>query len=381
MTYSVAVSGASGYAGGEILRILAAHPDVEIRTVTAHSNAGQPLIQHQPHLRSLAHLTLSDTTPDVLAGHDIVFLALPHGQSGQYTDALGDTPLVIDAGADHRLESVADWDRFYGGDFHEPWVYGVPELPVAGAKQRDRLVGATRIAAPGCNASTVSLSLAPGVAAGVIDPGDIVTVLAVGPSGAGKSLKTNLLASEILGSANPYAVGGSHRHIPEIQQALAAARPSTGSGTSAVGSGTSGVGSGADAVGSGAGAAQAADRGIRISFTPVLVPMARGILATSTAPIAPGVSDEQIREAWEAAYGDETFVQLLPAGRFPRTADVVGANTALIGLAIDRAANRVVVVTAVDNLVKGTAGAAVQSMNIALGLPEGTALSVNGVAP
>ncbi|MEI3844387.1 MULTISPECIES: N-acetyl-gamma-glutamyl-phosphate reductase [unclassified Microbacterium] len=359
MTYSVAVSGASGYAGGEILRILAAHPDVEIRTVTAHSNAGQPLIQHQPHLRSLAHLTLQDTTPETLAGHDIVFLALPHGQSGQYTDALGDTALVIDAGADHRLEAVADWDAFYGGDFHEPWVYGVPELPVAGTKQRERLVGATRIAAPGCNASTVSLSLAPGVAAGVIDPSDIVTVLAVGPSGAGKSLKTNLLAGEILGTANPYAVGGTHRHIPEIRQALAAARTSAHTAT----------------------AADAADQGIRISFTPVLVPMARGILATSTAPIAAGATDDEIRAAWEAAYGDETFVQLLPAGEFPRTADVLGANTALIGLAIDRAANRVVVVTAVDNLVKGTAGAAVQSMNIALGLSEGTALTVNGVAP
>ncbi|MFE5410435.1 N-acetyl-gamma-glutamyl-phosphate reductase [Microbacterium sp. NPDC056569] len=357
MTYSVAVSGASGYAGGEILRILAAHPDVEIRTVTAHSNAGQPLIQHQPHLRSLAHLTLAETSPEVLAGHDIVFLALPHGQSGQYTDALGDTPLVIDAGADHRLESVADWDRFYGGDFHEPWVYGVPELPVAGAKQRDRLVGASRIAAPGCNASTVSLSLAPGVAAGVIDPSDIVTVLAVGPSGAGKSLKTNLLAAEILGTANPYAVGGSHRHIPEIRQALAAARASAAAPDST------------------------ADEGIRVSFTPVLVPMSRGILATSTAPIAPGATDDEIRGAWESAYGDETFVQLLPAGQFPRTADVLGANTALMGLAIDRAANRVVVVTAVDNLVKGTAGAAVQSMNIALGLAEGTALTVNGVAP
>ena len=359
MTYSVAVSGASGYAGGEILRILAAHPDVEIRTVTAHSNAGQPLIQHQPHLRSLAHLTLQDTTPETLAGHDIVFLALPHGQSGQYTDALGDTALVIDAGADHRLEAVADWDAFYGGDFHEPWVYGVPELPVAGTKQRERLVGATRIAAPGCNASTVSLSLAPGVAAGVIDPSDIVTVLAVGPSGAGKSLKTNLLAGEILGTANPYAVGGTHRNIPEIRQALAAARTSAHTAT----------------------AADAADQGIRISFTPVLVPMARGILATSTAPIAAGATDDEIRAAWEAAYGDETFVQLLPAGEFPRTADVLGANTALIGLAIDRAANRVVVVTAVDNLVKGTAGAAVQSMNIALGLSEGTALTVNGVAP
>ncbi|GAA1933590.1 N-acetyl-gamma-glutamyl-phosphate reductase [Microbacterium aoyamense] len=347
MTYSVAVSGASGYAGGEILRILAAHPDVEIRTVTAHSNAGQPLIQHQPHLRSLAHLTLQDTTPEILSGHDIVFLALPHGQSGQYTDALEGAPLVIDAGADHRLTDPAEWDAFYGGDFHDPWVYGVPELLVDGVKQRERLVGASRIAAPGCNASTVSLSLAPGVAAGVIDPSDIVSVLAVGPSGAGKSLKTNLLASEILGTANPYAVGGTHRHIPEIRQALMAA---------------------------GAGE-------VKVSFTPVLVPMARGILATSTAPLAAGVSDAQVRAAWEDAYGDETFVQLLPAGEFPRTADVVGANTALMGLAIDRAANRVVVVTAVDNLVKGTAGAAVQSMNIALGLAEGTGLTVNGVAP
>jgi len=359
MTFSVAVSGASGYAGGEILRILAAHPDVDIRTVTAHANAGQPLIQHQPHLRSLAHLELSATTPDVLAGHDIVFLALPHGQSGQYTDALAGAALVIDAGADHRLTSQADWDRFYAGVFHEPWTYGVPELLVGGGKQREKLVGATRIAAPGCNASTVSLSLAPGVAAGVIDASDIVTVLAVGPSGAGKSLKTNLLASEILGTANPYAVGGTHRHIPEIRQALAAALAAENRDDAG---GTPGD-------------------GIRISFTPVLVPMARGILATSSAPIAPGASDDDIRGAWEAAYGDETFVQLLPAGQFPRTADVIGANTALLGLAIDRDANRVTVVAAVDNLVKGTAGAAIQSMNLALGLPEGRGLTVNGVAP
>ena len=347
MTYTVAVSGASGYAGGEILRLLASHPDIEIRTVTAHSNAGQPLIQHQPHLRSLAHLTLQDTTPEILAGHDIVFLALPHGQSGQYTDALGDVPLVIDAGADHRLTSQDSWDAFYGGHFHEPWAYGVPELIVGGEKQRESLRSAKRIAAPGCNASTVSLSLVPGVAAGVIDPRDVVSVLAVGPSGAGKSLKPHLLGSELLGTANPYAVGGTHRHVPEIQQALRAA--------------------GADDA--------------RISFTPVLVPMARGILATSTAPIVPGTTDAQIRAAWESAYGDETFVQLLPEGQFPRTADVLGANTALMGLAIDRAANRVTVVTAVDNLVKGTAGAAIQSMNLALGLPEGRALTVNGVAP
>lgn len=351
MPLSVAVSGASGYAGGEILRLLADHPEVDIRTVTAHSNAGQPLIDHQPHLRSLRQLTLQPSTPEVLAGHDIVFLALPHGQSGAFTEALADTSLVIDAGADHRLTSADDWAAFYGGDFHEPWTYGVPELPVGtgrGAKQRDRLVGASRIAAPGCNASTVALSLAPGVAAGVIDASDIVTMLAVGPSGAGKSLKTNLLAAEILGSAHAYGVGGSHRHIPEIRQALREA---------------------------------GAPGEIGISFTPVLVPMSRGILATSTAPIADGVSDARIRDAWESAYADETFVQLLPEGSFPRTADVVGANTALMGLAIDRNAGRVVVVTAVDNLAKGTAGAAIQSMNIALGFPETLGLSVNGVAP
>jgi len=347
MTYSVAVSGASGYAGGEILRLLAQHPDVEIRTVTAHSNAGQPLAVHQPHLRSLAHLTLQETTPEVLAGHDIVVLALPHGQSGQYTDALDEVPLVIDAGADHRLRDASAWQQFYDGPHHAPWTYGVPELPVGGGKIRDSLVGATRIAAPGCNASTVSLSLAPGVAAGVIDSSDIVSVLAVGPSGAGKSLKPHLLASEVLGSANPYAVGGTHRHIPEIRQAL-----------------------------EDAGAAD-----VRISFTPVIVPMARGILATSTAPLAADATDADIRAAWEAAYADEPFVQLLPEGHFPRTADVVGANTALLGLAVDRSAGRVVVVAAVDNLVKGTAGAAVQSMNIALGLPEGRALTMNGVAP
>jgi N-acetyl-gamma-glutamyl-phosphate reductase len=347
MAFSVAVAGASGYAGGELLRLLAAHPEFRIDTVTAHSNAGQPLVQVQPHLRSLAHLTLVDTTPETLAGHDIVFLALPHGKSGELTAELDPSTLVVDCGADHRLTSEEDWAAFYGGDYFGAWAYGVPELIVGAGKQRDHLVGATRIAAPGCNASTVALSLAPGIAAGVIEATDIVSVLAVGPSGAGKALKTNLLAAEILGSANPYAVGGTHRHIPEIAQSLRGA----GAGT------------------------------VSLSFTPVLVPMSRGILATSTARIVPGTPAEAVRAAWQQAYGDETFVHLLPEGDFPRTADVLGANTALIGLAIDESAGRVVVVAAVDNLVKGTAGAAIQSANIAVGLPESTGLSVNGVAP
>lgn len=348
MSFSVAVAGASGYAGGELLRLLDAHPDFDIRTVTAHSNAGQRLGSVQPHLRSLADRILVDTTPENLAGHDVVFLALPHGKSGEVTSQLDASTLVVDCGADHRLVNDEDWAAFYGGEYYGAWDYGVPELPIeAGKKQRERLVGATRIAAPGCNASTVALSLAPGVAAGVIEPTDIVSVLAVGPSGAGKSLKLNLLASEILGSANPYAVGGTHRHIPEIAQSLRAA----GAGD------------------------------VSISFTPVLVPMSRGILATSTARIVPGTSASQVRTAWEQAYGDERFVELLPEGEFPRTADVLGANVALMGLAIDEAAGRAVVVTAVDNLTKGTAGAAIQSANIALGIDESTGLSVNGVAP
>ena len=348
MVFSVAVAGASGYAGGELLRLLAGHPEFEVRTVTAHSNAGQLLIDVQPSLRSLAHLTLVDTTPQNLSGHDVVFVALPHGKSGELTAHLPADTLVIDCGADHRLENPDDWAAFYGGDYFGAWSYGVPELLIGTGKQRDRLVGARRIAAPGCNASTVALALAPGIQAGVIEAQDLVAVLAVGPSGAGKSLKLPNLAAEILGSANPYAVGGTHRHIPEIVQSLRWA----GSETNAT-----------------------------ISFTPVIMPMARGILATATARIVPGTSAAAVRAAWQSAYADEPFVHLLPEGHFPRTADVLGANTALIGLAVDVAAGRVVTITAIDNLVKGTAGAAIQSANIALGLTETLGLTLNGVAP
>jgi N-acetyl-gamma-glutamyl-phosphate reductase len=361
MTYSVAVAGASGYAGGELLRLLAAHPEFEVRTVTAHSNAGQKLFEVHPHLRSLRHLTLAETTAETLAGHDVVFLALPHGASGAITAALPADTLVVDCGADHRLTNEADWAAYYGGEYYEAWAYGIPELLTAGldttsstrpAKIRDALAGAKRIAAPGCNASAVSLALAPAVAAGLVETTDIISVLAVGPSGAGKSLKLNLLGSELMGSANPYAVGGSHRHTPEIIQNLKL---------------------------SGGGSGESGD--VTVSMTPVLVPMARGILATSTAKLKPGVTEEQIRKAFDAAYGSEPFVQVLPAGHFPRTADTLGANTCLIGLAVDPLVGRLVVVSALDNLVKGTAGAAIQSANIALGIPEQTGLTVNGVAP
>jgi N-acetyl-gamma-glutamyl-phosphate reductase len=348
MPLSVAVAGASGYAGGELLRILAAHPEFDVTTVTAFTNAGQRLIAAQPHLRSLAHLTLLETNAENLSGHDVVFLALPHGKSGEITAQLSDDTLVVDCGADHRLTSEADWAAFYGGEFYGAWTYGLPELIHADAsRQRADIVGTKRIAVPGCNVTAITLGLAPGVEAGLVGVDDIVSVLAVGPSGAGKSLKPHLLASELMGSASAYGVGGSHRHIPETQQNLR-------------------VAGGTD---------------VRLSFTPVLVPMSRGILATTTAKLAPGVTEPDIRSAWEVAYADEPFVHVLPAGEFPRTADTVGANTCLIGLAVDEAAGRLVVVTALDNLVKGTAGAAVQSANLALGLPETLGLTTNGVAP
>ena len=361
MTYSVAIAGASGYAGGEVLRLLAGHPECEVKTVTAHSNAGALLGEVHPHLRDFRHMRLVETTADNLAGHDVVFLALPHGASGAIAAQLPADVLVLDCGADHRLESKADWDAVYGGDHAGAWAYGIPELLLGGfdaqsstathpAKQRDNLVGARRIAAPGCNASAVSLALAPGIAAGIIEPTDIVSVLAVGPSGPGKAARVDLLGSELVGSANPYAVGGVHRHTPEILQNLRKAM----------------AGSAGD---------------VSVSMTPVLVPMARGILATSTARLTPGVTAAQVRAAWETAYANEPFVQVLPAGQFPRSGDTTGANTCLIGLAIDERVGRVIVVSALDNLVKGTAGAAIQSANIALGLPEGMGLSVNGVAP
>lgn len=346
MSYSVAIAGASGYAGGELLRLLSAHPEFEIATVTAHSNAGQPLASVHPHLVSLGRLTLQETTASVLAGHDVVFLALPHGTSGVITAQLADDVLVVDCGADHRLVDPEAWATWYGGEYFGAWAYGMPELPLAGGqRQRENLAGARRVAVPGCNVTAMTLALAPGIAAGVIAADDLVSVLAVGPSGAGKSLRPDLLAAEILGSAAAYGVGGGHRHNPEVVQNLRAA-----------------------------GAVDPT-----ISFTPMIVPMARGILATSTAKLTGGVAE--VRAAWESAYAGEAFVRVLPRGAFPRVADTTGANTCLIGLTVDERAGRVVVVSALDNLVKGTAGAAIQSANIALGLPEGLGLPLNGVAP
>ncbi|WP_133907313.1 N-acetyl-gamma-glutamyl-phosphate reductase [Actinophytocola oryzae] len=338
MTMRIAVGGASGYAGGELLRLLLGHPDVEIGALTAGGNAGTPLGRHQPHLLPLADRVLADTTTENLAGHDVVFLALPHGHSAAVAKELGPDTLVIDCGADHRLVDQDDWNRWYGGEHAGTWPYGLPELP----GNREKLTGTKRIAVPGCYPTGASLALAPALLAGIVEP-DVVVTSVSGTSGAGKSLKPHLLGSEVMGSASAYGVGGTHRHTPEIAQNLGRVAGTT----------------------------------VTVSFTPVLAPMPRGILTTASARLT---EDSDVEEIYREAYADEPFVHVLEDS-WPATAATLGSNAVQLRATVDRDAHRLVVVAALDNLTKGTAGAAVQSMNIALGLPETTGLTTVGVAP
>ena len=340
--FSVAVAGASGYAGGEVLRLLLGHPGARIGALTAGSNAGEPLGALQPHLLPLADRVLEETTAETLAGHDVVVLGLPHGQSGPIAAALGDDVVVIDCGADHRLADAAAWQRYYGGEHAGTWPYGLPELP----GRREELRGATRVAVPGCYPTVSTLAMVPALAHGLVEP-DVVVVAASGTSGAGKAAKPHLLGSEVMGNLSAYGVGGAHRHTHEIVQNLG------------------GV----------------AGRDVRVSFTPVLAPTPRGILATCSAPLARDVTTEEAHRMYADSYADEPFVHVLPPGRWPQTQSVVGSNALHLQVAVDPDARRLVAVGAVDNLAKGTAGAAVQSLNLALGIEETTGLTTVGVAP
>lgn len=337
---SVAVAGASGYAGGELLRLLLAHPQVEIGALTAGGSAGTRLGAHQPHLLPLSDRLLQETGPDALAGHDVVFLAVPHGHSAALADELGDATVVIDCGADHRLADAGAWTRWYGGEHAGSWPYGLPELPGA----RDALRGARRVAVPGCYPTAVSLALFPALAAGLAEP-DVVITAVTGTSGAGRAPQAHLLGAEVMGSLSAYGVGGTHRHTPEIAQNLSTA----------------------------------AGRPVGVSFTPVLAPLPRGILASCSART--GASVAEITETYAKAYADEPFVHLLPAGSWPSTSATLGSNTVHLQVTVDADARRLIAVAAVDNLTKGTAGGAVQCMNLALRLPETTGLPLTGVAP
>lgn len=346
---SVAVAGASGYAGGELLRLLLGHPELEVGAVCAASQAGALLGTVHPHLVPLADRRLEPTDPAVLARHDVVVLALPHGASAEVAAHLPDDVVVVDCGADFRLEDPTAWEAFYDTPHAGTWAYGLPELPLeaGSARGREGLVGARRIAVPGCYPTATTLALAPGHAAGLLEPEDVVVVAASGTSGAGKGLKPHLLGAEVMGAMSPYGVGGVHRHTPEIEQNLS----------------------------------RVAGAAVTVSFTPTLAPMSRGILATCTARAVPSATAEEVRDAWESCYAAEEFVHLLPPGQWPRTSDVVGSNQVHVQVALDERTRRVVAVAAIDNLTKGTAGAAVQSINLALGLPESTGLPTVGVAP
>lgn len=342
MTISIAIAGCTGYAGGEILRLAAAHPELSIGALTAHSNAGTKLGAHLPNLVQLADRDVVATSTENLAGHDVVFLALPHGASAEVAAELGDETLIVDCGADFRLTDPAQWLKYYGSDHAGSWPYGMPELP----GQRGVLADTKRIAVPGCYPTCVTLSLLPALTAGLIDGHDVTVAAASGTSGAGKSAKTHLLASEVMGSMSAYGVGGMHRHTPEILQNMALLGAATPS----------------------------------VSFTPMLAPMSRGILAVVTAPIS-GHSTAEVQQAYQDAYANEPFCTALPTGQWPASKSVLGSNGFQVQVTVDEAAGRMVAVGTLDNLTKGTAGAAIQSMNLALGLPETTGLSAIGVAP
>lgn len=350
----VSIIGASGFAGGEILRIVAAHPAFEVDQLCASSSAGKKLGEFHPQLPQLAQRKLTAVDPAVLKESAAIFLALPHGQSGKIAGQLreaGVESLLVDCGADHRLTSPAAWDHYYGGEYHQAWTYGMPELQsFSGPSQREQLKKTQQIAVPGCNVTAVTLAFQPLVAAGLIDPGDIVATLAVGYSGAGKSLKPHLLATAALGNAQPYAVGGTHRHIPEIAQNFA-------------------VSSKNDA------------EDFKITLTPVLVPMSRGILATVTASATEKTSTEQLHALYQDFYQEENLIQVLELGSWPQTQGVTGSANVQVQVALDQRSGKIIALSALDNLGKGTAQAAVQSANLALGLPEYSGINQIGVAP
>ena len=343
MGRTVAVAGASGYAGGELLRLVLGHPELGLGPVAAGAGAGRPVTELHPQLPQLGGVTFAPTDPAALAAADLVLLALPHGESAALVAQLPPDLPVVDLGADFRLADAAAWETYYGGAHAGSWTYGLPELPGA----RAAIAASTRVANPGCYPTSVILGLAPLLAAGLVEPADAVVVASSGTSGAGRKAAPSLMATEVMGSLTAYKAGGAHQHTPEMEQALTAA----------------------------------AGAPVTLSFTPVLAPMPRGILATSTARLGPGATTESLRDALATAYADEPFVHVLPAGTWPATAATLGSNSVHLQVAADTHAGRAVVVAALDNLVKGAAGQALQNANLVLGLDETAGLTTAGIAP
>jgi N-acetyl-gamma-glutamyl-phosphate reductase len=335
-----AVIGASGYAGGELLRLLATHPVFEVTVVSAHSNAGEQVTSVHPQLQSYAGREFVTADSIDFTAIELVFLALPHGESAALISKLPSHVKIVDLGADYRLEDPAQWEKYYGGKHAGAWVYGLPELASA---QREAIKSQNKVANPGCYATSISLGIAPAMS--VIDSSDIVVVAASGTTGAGRSAKINLIGSEVMGSLSSYKFGGVHQHTPEIEQALSAV----------------------------------AQKEARISFTPILAPMPRGILATITAKLTTAITTEQAHQLYSKHYANDFFIDLLPLGQMPKTSAVTGSNKVQIQVAVDQHSNRLVVSVAIDNLGKGAAGQAIQNANLICGLSEISGLALDGI--
>jgi len=335
----IGVVGASGYAGGELLRLLAFHPHFEVTAITAHSNAGELITSVHPQLQSYAGKKFSAFDPNDFASCDLIFLALPHGESAKVIAQLPTTSKIVDLGADYRLESADQWSKYYGGDYAGSWTYGLADIEPF----KSQISQSTRVSNPGCYATSIALGAAP--AASIADLSDVVVVAASGTTGAGRSARINLIASEVAGSLTSYKFGGVHQHTPEIEQTLTKI-----SGTQA-----------------------------KISFTPILAPMPRGILSTITAKLAKKVTTEEAHSLYVKYFADSQFVTVLPIGVMPKTAALTGSNHVQIQVAVDDHTSRLVISVAIDNLGKGAAAQAIQNANLMCGLDEAAGLRFDGL--
>lgn len=335
----IGVVGASGYAGGELLRLLASHPHFEVTAITAHSNAGEQITSVHPHLQNYAGKRFNEFSAVDFKACDLIFLALPHGESAKVIATLPTSAKIVDLGADYRLESAEQWNKYYGGDYAGVWTYGLADIEPF----KSLISKSIKVANPGCYATSIALGAAP--AASIADLSDVVVVAASGTTGAGRSAKINLIASEIAGSLTSYKFGGVHQHTPEIEQALTKL-----SGTAA-----------------------------KISFTPILAPMPRGILATITAKMMKKMSTEEVNALYTKYFADSQFVTVLPVGSMPKTASLTGSNHVQIQVAVDGHTSRLVVSVALDNLGKGAAAQAIQNANLMCGFDEAAGLAFDGL--
>ena len=333
-----AVVGASGYAGGELLRLLSNHPKFKLSYIAAGSNAGEPITNLHPQLTNFTGRNFEETEIAKINNSDLVFIALPHGESAKLISQIDPKVKVVDLGADFRLVDGKKWEKYYGGKHAGSWVYALPELV-----DHKLISSANKVANPGCYATAIALSIAPALS--LINAEDIVVVAASGTTGAGRSAKVNLLGSEVMNNLSSYKFGGIHQHTPEIEQILSSISKAS----------------------------------VKVSFTPVLAPMPRGILATVTAKLTQQSSAEQIREIYQTFYSGSKFVRLLPVGSMPMTSAVLGTNNAQIQIAVDEHVNRLVISSAIDNLGKGAAGQAIQNANLMCDLAEDAGLEILGV--